>query len=203
MTLRIANHRGTRTAPGARAVGRLVLFAATIGSEIAIVVLSLASKPSATKYGSIPSWIPHGTVAVGRVLVASPAHPALGIEGDAMNVDLTAGHVTALAVGPIVPEEGEFPVPATSPVRFAITFTNVSGTVPISASDFTILDERGLLHHPQVMGAGGLALPSSLSPGRSLKIIVNDVVPTGAGDLRWSPGSRTPVVSWDFDVEID
>jgi hypothetical protein len=32
---------------------------------------------------------------------------------------------------------------------------------------------------------------------------VRDVLPTGGGRLRWAPDDPRPLVSWDFDVEID
>jgi hypothetical protein len=32
---------------------------------------------------------------------------------------------------------------------------------------------------------------------------VSDALPTGNGRLRWAPVGVKPVVSWDFDVEID
>jgi len=41
------------------------------------------------------------------------------------------------------------------------------------------------------------------SPGRTVTLIVHDVLPVGSGTLRWAPATTRPVVSWDFDVEID
>ena len=43
----------------------------------------------------------------------------------------------------------------------------------------------------------------SILPGQKVTLIVKDVLPTGAGTLRWSPEAAKPIVSWDFDVEID
>ena len=74
--------------------------------------------------------------------------------------------------------------------------------VPLSQAAFTILDEQGNLHRPSVTVAGG-ALPADILPGQKVTLIVKDVLPTGAGDLRWSPEGAKPIVSWDFDVEID
>jgi hypothetical protein len=158
---------------------------------------------SSTKYGGLPSWLPKSTVPVGRVVSASSAHPKLAIEGDTVAVTLTSGHVLATAVGPVVPEEGEFPVPATSPCSFTVTFTRAAGTVPIRPATFTILDEQGQLHHPRVMARGGGRSPGTVGAGQTVTIVIKDVLPTGAGTLRWSPGSGKPVVSWDFDIEID
>jgi len=103
-------------------------------------------------------------------------------------------------VGPEVPEEGQFPVP---PCTFEVTITRVSASVPVAAGDFTIVDELGQLHQPQVTTITGGPPPASATPGRTLALTVQDVLPTGSGTLRWAPGGGRPVVSWDFDVEID
>ena len=155
------------------------------------------------RYGGVPSWLPTPTVSVGRVVQASAAHPWLAIEGDSVRVQLARGQVLATAVGPQVPEEGQFPVPATTPCTFTITFVNASGAVPLSQAAFTIRDEQGNLHRPAVTVAGGGPLPADISPGQKVTLIVKAVLPTGAGDLRWSPEGGQPIVSWDFDVEID
>jgi len=155
------------------------------------------------RYGGLPSWLPTPTASVGRVVQASAAHPWLAIEGDSVRVQLARGQVLATAVGPQVPEEGQFPLPATTPCTFTITFVNASGVVPLNQAAFSILDEQGNLHRPSVTVAGGGAPPADVPPGQKVTLIVKDVLPTGAGDLRWSPGGGQPIVSWDFDVEID
>ena len=106
------------------------------------------------------------------------------------------------AVGPAVPEEGVFPVPATSICTFTVTFARNAGSVPLSAAAFTITDEQGDLHHPVVTLPGGAPLPARAAPGRPVTLAVSAVLPTGNGALHWAPAGR-PLVSWDFDVEID
>ena len=154
-------------------------------------------------YGGIPSWLPKPKVRVGRIVQASAAHPWLAIEGDTVSVHLAGGRTTATAVGPAVPEEGQFPVPRTTPCSFNVTLTDVSGAVPLSPSAFTIVDEQGLLHHPRVTVTGGGALPQRVGHGRSISLTISDVLPTGSGTLQWAPDTAKPIVSWDFDVEID
>jgi hypothetical protein len=134
---------------------------------------------------------------------ATAAHPRLAIEGDAVSVGLAHGRVLVTAVGPRVPEDGAFPVPATSPCSFTVRLADAGGVVPFSARAFTIVDELGHVHHPRVSLAGGGALPSGVEPGRRLTLTISDVLPTGNGQLRWAPVAATPIVSWDFDVEID
>jgi hypothetical protein len=160
------------------------------------------SAPSA-RYGGIPSWLPKATVPVGRIVTADAAHPALAIQGDTVHVLVPPGGVMATAVGPQVPEEGRFPVPATSPCSFVVTFAAAHGTIPLRAAQFTILDELSRVHHPHVTAINGAAAPTDVTAGHPVSLEVSDVLPTGGGRLRWSPGGVTPVVSWDFDVEID
>ncbi len=178
-----------------------LVLAAAVG---ALAFLLWPDSRAPESYGGIPSWLPKPKVEVGRVVVASAAHPALAIEGDTISVRLAHGRVAATTVGPSVPEEGQFPVPPTTPCTFTITLSRAAGIVPLKERAFTILDERGELHHPRVTGAGGAALPRVVAAGRSVTLTVRDVLPTGNGQLRWAPGGGgRPVVSWDFDVEID
>jgi hypothetical protein len=162
-----------------------------------------ARSASSGHYGGLPSWLPKPKVPTGRVVQASAAHPQLAIEGDTVSVHLSQAALLATAVGPQVPEEGKFPVPAASPCSFTVTFTRASGTVRLQPGAFSILDELGQLHHPRVTAQGGGPPPAAVAPGQTVTIIVKDVLPTGSGTLRWAPGTAKPVVSWDFDVEID
>ena len=109
----------------------------------------------------------------------------------------------ATAVGPSVPEDGKFPVPATSPCTFIVTFASASGVIPLSARAFTLIDEHGHVRHPRVTTVHGGALPRDVSPGRPVSLKVYDVIPTGDGGLTWTPEGGRPIASWDFDVEID
>ena len=158
---------------------------------------------STAKYGQIPAWLPKAAVPVGRTVEASAAHPWLAIEGDTVSVHLADGRVMATTVGPAVPQQGAFPVPATTPCAFTVTLTAASGAVPVSPRAFTILDELGHLHDPWVTDAGGGSPPARVARGRTVTLTVTAVLPTGNGRLRWAPAGATPIVSWDFDVEID
>jgi hypothetical protein len=189
--------RGSRAAVG--------LALAGLAAAAAYWENTQPAKPAASssaRYGGLPSWLPGAQVPTGRVVEASAAHPWLAIEGDTVSVHLARGQVLATAVGPAVPAEGQFPVPSTSPCSFTVTLGRAAGTVPIRPADFTIIDELGRLHHPRVTAPGGPP-PEEAAPGRTVTLIVRDVLPVGSGMLRWSPGTARPVVSWDFDVEID
>ncbi len=190
-----------------RGAGRFAVagIAVILAAPLAVIVWHLvtpAPRPAA-RYGSLPAWLPTPTVPVGRVATASAAHPWLAIEGDTVSVQLARAHVLATAVGPAVPEEGHFPVPQTTRCTFTFTLAWASGTVLLSAAAFTIVDEFGHLHHPRVMAQGGRPLPSRVTPGQTVTITIRDRLPTGSGQLRWTPDGGKPIVSWDFDVEID
>jgi hypothetical protein len=175
-----------------------IVVAAALG-----VLLTRGGTPASQRYGQLPSWLPRAKVSVGRVLQASSARPRLAIQGDSVSVRLSHGKVLATTVGPAVPEDGAFPVPATSPCTFTVTFTAAAGAVPLRPGAFTILDELGHVHHPRVTAARGGTLPAEVRPGQTVTLTVRDVLPTGGGRLRWAPEGSRPIASWDFDVEID
>ncbi len=162
-----------------------------------------SSSGSSAKYGGLPSWLPEPKVHVNRVLTASAAHPVLSIQGDAVAVELPHGRVLATAVGPEVPEEGHFPVPATTLCTFVVTFSSASGTVPLDPAAFTLLDDQGHTHHPRVTAMDGGPPPRAVTPGKTLSVRLHDVLPTGDGGLSWAPGGRRTLVGWDYTVEID
>jgi hypothetical protein len=161
------------------------------------------STPAADRYGQLPSWLPSAKVPVGRLVTATAAEPRLAVQGDTVAVRLPRGMVLATLVGPVVPEEGEFPVPETSRCTFTVTFTSASGVVPLGGKAFTIVDELGHVHDPVVTARGGGPVPARVPPGRTVTLTVTDVLPTGDGGVRWSPQGAKPIVAWDFDVEID
>jgi hypothetical protein len=201
-----ANWRGSRVA--LLLVSSVVVALAAGGagywaSTRAAPAASPPERPAAAKYGGLPAWLPKATIPVDRVAQASPAHPWLAIEGDTVSVHLTASHVLVTAVGPAVPATGQFPVPSTSPCTFTVTFTGASGVILLRASDFPIVDELGLLHWPRVTAQGGRPLPANIDPGQKVTLILNAVLPTGNGTLRWTAGTASAVVSWDFSVEVD
>ncbi|MCW3020007.1 MAG: hypothetical protein JWN10_2315 [Solirubrobacterales bacterium] len=187
-----------------RAVAGVLLLAVVLG----VVALLAAGhgKPDASsnaRYGGLPGWLPKATVPVGRIVHASAAHSVLAIEGDTVAVGLASGDVSATVVGPSVPESGRFPVPRTSPCTFVVTFAATSGVIPLRSADLTITDEQGRLHHPKVTALHGGVPPRRITPGKPISLEVYAVLPTGSGSVSWAPESRRPIVSWDFDVEID
>jgi hypothetical protein len=177
--------------------------AAARSTDVAPAVVSTLHSVSTAKYGGLPAWLPKANIAVGRVLHASRAHPVLSVQGEAVSVQLTSGRVLATAAGPSVPEEGQTPVAATSPCTFVVTFAAASGAIPLDPNTFTLIDEFGHVRHPQVTAMDGGAPPARVLPGRTVSLMLHDVLPTGDGGLTWAPDGGRPIVAWDFTVEID
>jgi hypothetical protein len=200
-----AERRGSGRLPGSRRTrGAVTVVVAIVVAIVITIVLSSGgdAKPTA-RYGGLPSWLPKPTAPTDHLVTATAAHPKLAVEGDTVRVVLAHGQADTTVVGPQVPEEGKFPVPATSPCSFTVTMTRVRGDVPLRASDFTILAEDSHLYHPRVSGLHGGPVPSVVKPGQTVMLSIKAVLPTGGGQVRWKPESGPPVSSWDFDVEID
>ncbi|HLM86907.1 MAG TPA: hypothetical protein VK272_12035 [Solirubrobacteraceae bacterium] len=180
----------------------LALFAAAAGGVLSAGGRRAATRPApSAKYGGLPSWLPKPKTPINRILSASSERPALATQGETVSVGLAHGHV--LAIGPETPEQGKFPVPATTHCTFVVTFAAGSGVIPISPSAFTLVDERGHVRHPRVTSMDGAPPPRQVPPGRTISLKVHDVIPTGDGALEWTPDGSRPLVAWDFVVEID
>ena len=158
---------------------------------------------SAARYGGLPSWLPKPKVNANQVATASSTHHVLAIQGNTVSVTLPQGKVLVTAVGPEVPEEGHFPVPATSPCTFVLTFAAATGAIPLDPAAFSLIDDEGHIRHPRVSAMNGGPAPSRLQPGKTASIKLYDVIPTGDGGLAWAPSGARPIVTWDFTVEID
>ncbi len=161
--------------------------------------------PAAARYGALPSWLPKARIPVNRIVHASERHPWLAIEGDTVYVTLARGSADVTTVGPQVPAADVATVPLKTrvPCTFDVTFARGDGTIPLRAAAFTIVDELGRLHHPKVTLLGGGTIPARIGAGGPITLSVSAVLPVGAGTLRWVPLQAKPVVSWDFDVEVD
>lgn len=161
-------------------------------------------KASGNTYGYVPAWLGRPTVPVGRVVTATPTRPWLAVQGDAVRVQLPKARLLATVVGPAVPEEGQVPVPKTTPCTFTVTLTSASAPIRVRPRQFVAIDEQGVVHTLKVSGLDGGPPPSLLTPGTTVELKMSAVLPTGEGRLAWAPlGGSRPIVEWDFDVEID
>jgi hypothetical protein len=89
------------------------------------------------------------------------------------------------------------------PRTFVVTLTAGSGSVPIAARAFTLVDDQHRIHHPRVRPANGEPLPSTLPPHTTLSLSLHAVLPAGDGGREWAPDGGRPVVAWDFVAETD
>jgi hypothetical protein len=189
--------------PRTLAVLVVLALAGLVGLLLASEGSSSTPAASQAKYGGLPSWLPKPKHLTRRTLAAGVGHPAVSIQGEAIAVHLASGNVYATVVGPEVPEEGRFPVPATSPVSFVLTFARTSGTVPLRAADLELVDGRGGVHHPVVTALHGGPLPAHVPTGKPFSVRLRGVLPTGDGAVEWKPAPGRPLAGWAFTVEID
>jgi Phosphoesterase family len=138
-----------------------------------------------------------------RTLTASPGHPALATEGDAVSVAAWGGRVLATAVGPAVPTRLMGGRAQAVPCTFTVTLQGAAGSVPLSAAAFRIVDEFGHVHRPVVRALRERFVPSAVSRGRRVTLVLGAVLPVGGGSLTWAPSSSRLAVAWDFDVELN
>lgn len=212
--------RGRASAPAGAALTVLVLATAAACAHPAsggARVSSSGSVPAGTPraqpgavgaagdltYGSLPSWLPTPTVAVGQVLTASAAHPALGIEGDTVRIAVPGGQVVVTAVGPAVRASGRVPVPSSTRCTFTVTLIGAGGVVAVGAGRWTVIDERGRVQVPRVVRAIGTPWAATVTTGQTVRYALVADLPAGSGALAWAPSPGQVIATWDFDVEID
>jgi hypothetical protein len=175
--------------------GVLTLAACHSGSAVG----SPTSEPA---YGSLPSFLPTSSIQPDGVLTGTAAHPALTTEGDVVEVRTTGYTVRATVSGPVVPGEG-LPNPAAATTcTWTLTLSDATASVPIDLADFTTIDHLGMVYRVAPV-AGQPAPPTVLGPGQTVTFELRAVMPTGEGLMRWAPGGKSIVASWDFEVEND
>ncbi len=153
-------------------------------------------------YGSLPSYLPTTTDVPDSVLTGSVDRPALTTEGDSVDVRLATATVRATVAGPVVPGEGLPEQTASTTCTWTITLSRATSAVAIRVADFTALDHLGAVY-PTHLAPGSRSLLARLTPGATVSFELRATMPTGEGLMRWSPGGRRTVASWDFEVEND
>jgi hypothetical protein len=177
--------------------------APTTRSDTARPVADRGRHHSGQSYGKIPSWLPSAAPPRQHAQSSSVSHPVLTIQGESLSVSLSGARLLVTAVGPVVPEIGRTPVPATSPVTFTVTFTHVTAPVSLRHSGWVLVDENHQIHHPRVTAFDGGPPPTQLRAGQTVSIKLHSVLPTGDGGLEWRPNGVRVIAGWDFNVEID
>jgi hypothetical protein len=195
-------------AAGGRARSRRLHAAA-----LAIAVVALAgcgsaaassSNNNADHFGGYPTYLPSSTLNYhsDTVLTGTVQRPALTTQGDGVEVKTPAWSVLVTVTGPQVPGEGlPYQAPATT-CTWVVTLSGATGAVPISASDFTSIDQNANVYRPHLV-AGQPKPPAVLRPGQKVSFELRAVQATGEGLMRWAPDGRNIVAKWDFVVEND
>ncbi|HEX3752507.1 MAG TPA: hypothetical protein VHW06_18200 [Streptosporangiaceae bacterium] len=158
----------------------------------------------ATPLGSYPSYLPRDTLNQGTdsVLTGTAQHPALTNEGDPVKVKTAHWSVLVTVTGPQVPGEG-LPFQANADTAtWVVTLSDATGTVPVSAADFTAIDDQNNLYKPGFV-PGQPKPAATLKPGQKASFELRAVEATGEGLMRWAPDGHNIVAKWDFVVEND
>ena len=193
-----------------RAPGRgrnLVLPAALLSALGVLAGCGTAANPVASPtptFGAYPSYLPKDSLNYGSdaVLNGTIQRPALTNEGDAVKAKTSQWSVLVTVSGPQVPGEG-LPYQATETTcTWVVAMSGATGTVPISPSDFSSIDQDNNVYHP-VLVPGQPKPPKVLNPGGKVSFELRAVEATGEGLMRWAPNGRNIVAKWDFVVEND
>ena len=163
-----------------------------------------AVAPAATPLGSYPSYLPPDTLNQGTdsVLTGTAQRPALTNEGDVVKVRTAHWSVMVTVSGPQVPGEG-LPFQANADTcTWVVTLSQATGTVPVSAADFTAIDDQNNVYKPAFV-PGRPKPAATVKPGQKVSFELRAVEATGEGLMRWAPDGHNIVAKWDFVVEND
>ena len=163
-----------------------------------------AAAGGATPLGSYPSFLPKSTLhqPTDSVLTGTAQRPALANEGDAVRVKTPGFSVLATVTGPEVPGEGLPFQAGADTCTWVVTLSGATGSVPISAADFTAIDDQNNVYKPALV-PGRPKPPTVLKPGQKVSFELRAVEATGEGLMRWAPDGHDIVAKWDFVVEND
>jgi hypothetical protein len=158
--------------------------------------------PAAQAYGSLPTFLPTSSVTADTELTGTTGRPAVTSQGDSVKVMLTHSFVHAIVSGPQVPGEGLPNQTPSTTCTWTVTLSGATKAVPITVTDFDVLDHLGGVL-PVALVAGQPVPPPVLLVGATSTFELRAVMPVGEGLMRWAPGGRQTVASWDFIVEND
>jgi hypothetical protein len=163
-----------------------------------------AAARTTDQYGGYPSFLPSTTLHYhsDTVLTGTVQRPALTNQGDAVEVKTPGWSVLVTVTGPQVPGEG-LPYQAPSTVcTWVVTMSRATGPVPVSASDFSSIDDAGTVYLPALV-SGQPKPPKVLRPGETISFELRAAEAVGEGLMRWAPDGQNIVAKWDFVVEND
>jgi hypothetical protein len=128
-----------------------------------------------------------------------------------VHAELPGGSADVTAVGPEFPDyvsqyaqAGKWPAGKLVPSTFFVTFTKVSGSIPIAAKDFDLLNGNGQRSLAQsVTVKGGGRLPAAITSRQTVTLLVKADALEGQGTIRWAPQAPKILAGWVFQLELD
>jgi hypothetical protein len=132
--------------------------------------------------------------------VASPGHYQLVSAGDAVHVQVGTARVLARMSGPEIDQSGAVPgkpPPASAPGVLTVTLSAERGTLDVPAGSFLTLGERRDAIRVRADRAS-----LHVAPGHPATLHLSTIFRGGHTTFTWQPGG-TPLVTWDFVVELD
>ena len=192
-------HRG---GPGRAARAAALALAAVVAAGCSAASQRQNQNPN--QFGGYPSFLPKSTLHYRNdaVLTGTVQRPALTSEGDGVEVKTSRWSVLIVVTGPQVPGEGlPYQTQATT-CTWVVTMSRATGPVPVSASDFSSIDQENHAYFPAFVPGQQLP-PRVLRPGTTVRFELRAVEAVGEGLMRWAPDGRNIVAKWDFVVEND
>ena len=126
---------------------------------------------------------------------------ALVSAGEPVDVRLASGASRVTVSGPDVQLPADVPgqpiAGEEAPGTLTVTFTDTTGSIPVSAADFLALDEE---QSPESLTPDRATMTASPSGTETLHL--DGVFHSGHTTLTWQPAGH-PLVTWDFVIEID
>lgn len=174
------------------------LLAGCTGADAASPAAS-ATATSAPSAGHYPVATPQPRVE--QTPTAAPGHYQLVAAGDPVRVQLPGADLVAVVSGPDVqlptPAPGEPITADAAPGVLSVSLTATSGSLTVPASSFLGLDES---RNPIALAPDAADL--TVSPGHPATLLLRSTFASGHTTLTWQP-QGTPLITWDFVVEID
>jgi hypothetical protein len=205
---------GRATKPGRRWAFLAAAVAAVAASVVVVLLITGGGGSSASNatFGQLPKWLPTITTPTKpQYEQASASHPILSEEqGYTVHAAMPSGSADITAVGPGFPgyvtnyaSRGLWPAGKQVPSTFYVTVADVRGTIPISASAFSVENQAYQRVGATVNLKSGGAAPASVRAGQTVTLAVHTKTLEGQGAIAWSPLGRTALIAWIYQVELD
>jgi hypothetical protein len=100
-------------------------------------------------------------------------------------------------------QSGTWPAGKLAPATFYVTFTDVKGTIPVSARAFAVATDGGQTLSGKLRVKGGGAVPAAIHAGRTITLELSSRALEGQGAITWTPTGSKALVAWIYQLELD